>query len=150
MRSVAAIFALLLLCACGGRGGFSADPRNAWIGRPLDDLIKRAGIPDREYALSDGSRIVEFNDSYTRSRIVQVPSAPPPPRSYNLEGKATSRLDGAGNLVTERSATITPERRLNFIDGSGNRVEKSRCGFTTVWVADPQRRIMRWSERNDC
>jgi hypothetical protein len=150
MRSIVVALCLLALGACAGKVGPSADPRNAWIGRSLDDLIKRAGIPDREYSLPDGSRLVEFSDTYTRSRIVQVLSAPPPVRSYSAEGKTTSRVDGFGNVVTEQSATIRPERRLNFIDGSGTRVEKSRCGFTTIWVADAQRKIVRWSERNDC
>lgn len=135
-------------CITTGAAKSQNDPRNAWIGRHFDDMIRRAGPPDREYTLSDGGRVVEYHDSYKKTVIAGSRSSSPPPSSYETRGSWTTRPDGLDGLRSEYEATTTPRPGIAFNEGVTTR--KVTCGFVTTFVTDAQLTIVRWSERDSC
>lgn len=140
----AAALALMASCTQYGLRSSRPDPRNQYLGKPLDSLIRVAGPPAREYQLSDGGRVVENDDSYDAAAIVGTRRSAGP-STYQSQGTMTTRPDGLGNLRTDYQSTTTQRPGVSYLQGLETQQVRNAC-FTT-FVTDAQLRIVRWSER---
>jgi hypothetical protein len=141
--AVPAIGLVLLAGACAGPTG-GTPYLDKWLGQPLDNLIGRAGPPDREYHLSNGGRVIEYNDSHYDTVITGTRQRQLPPATRDIEGTIQTRPDGFGGYRSDYVERTAPG--LTFMIPEPVTREVLRPCFTT-FVADAAGHIIRWSRR---
>lgn len=117
MKVVSVILIVLLFAGCATARDRSHEKLlDSFIGRSADDVIASQRLPDREYTLSDGRRILEFR----RQREETVYESTPGeisngPSSYRTTGTIRRVPSAIGSPSYEIETETREQRGLRFI-----------------------------------
>lgn len=138
MRALVTVaLAGLLLAGCATTANYEAK-LNTWVGSNADMLVESWGPPDRSYALSDGSKVLE----YDRSRMVSIGGfAYTTPQTSYTYGNINSM---GGGMASYSGYTTSYVQRQTP-------VENVAMSCSTRFTVNPQNIIVRWAyQGNDC
>jgi hypothetical protein len=115
-RIVLIVILSWLVTACGIRNKEHQQAMQSWIGHDSINLIKAWGIPTREYALGDGSKILDYSSSHVESSssLTYVPS---------LQAGQMGTLAPTSELETvscKKNVLVNASGKIQKITWSGN------------------------------
>jgi hypothetical protein len=140
-RPIALALMSILLAGCASTAGYEAVLRT-WVGDTTDHLVAVWGVPQQEYGLQGGGKVLQ----YERSGTIVLPGATTYQAQTTYSNGSVSGYGSNGNSVNGSyngtSTTYVPEK-------SDPIVIAQRC--VTRFTADASGRINRWSwEGNAC
>lgn len=104
------LLAVLLLCACASQKKYEA-MLDTWIGKSERELVETWGIPDKQYQLDAGTRML----AYVKRRTATYPGSSVSSCYGNIAGRAVASTC-IGGLPPE-TRTFHCETTFSLVDG---------------------------------